>query len=62
MFSSLYHNPNKIMVELKSRKTGKILLIGEIIKETETKVKLHTSSNWYKKSKVIIQYVISTKL
>ncbi|MDY7394049.1 hypothetical protein UMM65_02260 [Aureibaculum sp. 2210JD6-5] len=47
------------MVELKSKKTGKILLIGEIIKETETKVKLHTSSNWYKKSKIIIQYVIA---
>lgn len=49
------------MVELKSKKTGKVLLIGNIIKETETKIKLHTSSNWYYKDRIIIQYVISTQ-
>lgn len=47
------------MVEIRSKKTNKILLIGSIIKETKTTIKLNTSHRIYKKQKIIVQYVIA---
>lgn len=47
------------MVEIKSKKTGKTLLIGEIIKDTDKTIKLNTSPRIYDKAKIFIQYVIA---
>ncbi|MEO9513236.1 MAG: hypothetical protein ABJN84_13590 [Flavobacteriaceae bacterium] len=50
------------MVEIKSKKTGKTLVIGKIVKETDSTLKLHTSRQVYKKSNIAVQYVIAILL
>jgi len=49
-------------VELKSIKTGRIILIGNIIKCNTKTIKLDSSPKLYNRSKVIVQYVISCLL
>lgn len=47
------------MVEIRSKKTGKILLIGKIIKNGKSTIKLNTSNRIFKKENIFIQYVIA---
>lgn len=47
------------MVEIRSKKTGKILLIGKIIKNGKSTIKLNTSNRISKKENIFIQYVIA---
>lgn len=46
------------MVEIRNKKTNELIGSGEIIKEDNETIKIHTSNRIYKKKNVIVDYII----